>query len=361
MEREPKKAVKSEMLLTPEMEFKGDFENISTPEQFLDAVDFETLNRIFDTLQRHSAHEEDIKSSGHRVTPENIEFKAPARDGESVYSSQGSALPATGRILLKWDFPENQRIEPSELINVLSTLMHESAHIRGGYEHVTLTQDYSSDDHRDWISTVQSKAGLEVTNREYRGVGVEGTRHDKVYGLNLNEAVTEDIAHHVLKEYLIQTGNTSYLKDTSTLEKIGSGAYLLERMVLFCAIDEISKDTEVPASIVWNALVSAYMAGSSEVLGIMEDFAWQNRDNELRLVTAGLVDDVKIEKHTNIDGLLQGLGELNDLQVMLSENNLEKAFELLENNKQILSKRSELLNSVKFKSKVLSDALGLRK
>jgi hypothetical protein len=147
--------------------------------------------------------------------------------------------------------------------------------------------------------------------------GLEETTYDAesgdqiVKGLSLSEAVTENISHEVMNEYLRRTGNEKYLRDSEyTYPVFNEGAYSLDRIVLGIVIDELASSLQVDEGLIWQGFVAAYMNGNTDLQSLLEDI---QRELERTPAIAELVKLMRSNKplfkteHTE-ESVLESLG-----------------------------------------------------
>lgn len=339
----PQNALKTELVLTPEMEFKGDFENVSTPEQFLNAIDFEVLNNIFDLLSAKSTKDTVRHNLGHRIEREKIHFVSKKTNEEVQLSRLGTARPYTGEIDLLWNRDTVSPISPSTNIELLATLTHEATHVRGGYNHEIHASEFEND---VYSSVTTTSVGVE---KFFKTTGKYG-ESKKSFALNLNEAITEDIGREVLREYLIRTGNSSYLKDEKTLKEVGIGSYYNERLVFSCLLEVLSERFELPRDVLWKAFVHAYMNSSSEIIPLMLQMGETlERTEAIQVFVHNLFWEMKEEEFIEAE------------LAMDMATNLEQYSNDREVRVKALKKHIDILRSMEFDTVALQDALDLRK
>jgi len=279
-----------ELLLTPEMEFKGTFEYISTPEEFLDAIDFKALNDIFDELILKSGGTENVNNSGHKVERDKIEVEPfMTRDGTKPYF--GRATIDTGEIELIWIVLNQKDIEGK--MHVLKTLVHEAVHVRGGYKCTKGLAVLESDENLKIERVKHENIGLKQTSSGFSAEVVDSglgaiSSSALVLGVSLNEAVTENIAHEILSEYLIRTGDSGYLLEKKVLGFLGEGSYAVDRMILSIVIGALANELDISMEEIWKGFVKAYMQGDTDILDLMSEV-------ESRLVNTPEISKVAME------------------------------------------------------------------
>lgn len=243
-----------------------ELEQVTTPEKFLKAIDFNVINDLFDELTRKAAGGGETHVSGHHVSPENISFDRPhvlevlrLRTYEPR-SLRGTTNVPEGSIKLTWDLKDSEKHQNYRAIDLLRTLLHESTHLRGAYK--SKESGRGSYEENNWEKEMQFQIGLQnaaVHASLQRGIETE------VRGVSLNEAITETIAMDILPEYLIRTGNTGSLKDSRLLQELGPGAYIVDRVLLQLVIEKLAEKFEVDRDLVWRGFVQAYMTGSTSL------------------------------------------------------------------------------------------------
>lgn len=235
---------------------KGDFDVALTQEQFLDAVDFKTLNDIFDTLVAKSHGDEAVSNTGHIIERERITFLeniVHTKLEEGGLSARGQAMVHTGEIFMVWDGKDSREPKIKNLDN-LHVLVHEATHIRSGFAQGELRGN----------SLVKAgRMGLE----DLYGEGDP----DKIlaFGTSLNEAVTENLSHEVLSEYLLRTGNSSYLTSPELLNGISGGIYHVDRILFSIIAASLAESMGVSRDEVWKGFVHSYMSGNQDVLELL--------------------------------------------------------------------------------------------
>ncbi|MDB5264469.1 MAG: hypothetical protein JWN64_40 [Parcubacteria group bacterium] len=281
----------------------GDFDKASTPEEFIQSVDFNAINSIFDSLIKKAGGADRVNVSGHDVSPTRISFDV-SDNGEGFYVTAGEAKVYSGEIALEWPSTVQQS-RAQRNISLLKSLLHESAHIRGAYTEQLERMEGGE------ISEATVRHGLwerHVTN----------TGTDSQTALSLNEAVTEDIAHEVLREYLIRTGNSSYLTDPAILERLAMGAYVNDRLALSVIIQVIANETKVDKDQVWKGIVRAYMSGNDDLHKLFSDIETTIQENpRAQDVLTMLKSDTRIDHYLPINSLYSVVDDpLEQLEVM---------------------------------------------
>lgn len=234
-------------------------EDVRTPEEFLQAVDFNVLNDIFDTLIRRVEAEQPASVTGLRVSPERVTFDAKADSHGQEMTAAGRSNVSSGKIALLWGKNDASAHPAYNVLTLLGTLMHEATHVRGGYT--------ARGRERGNEFEVTIRAGL----RESR-YNRANPHRNKIIALSLNEAITEDISHEVLHEYLIRTGNSAFLNDPRLANELSnSEGYVLDRFVLATVIDALAREVGVPREEVWKGFVQAYMSGNTDVKELFAD------------------------------------------------------------------------------------------
>lgn len=234
-----------------------ELEEVSTPEEFIRAIDFNVLNDIYDALAKRSRDAGMSSTSGHRINPGKIEFTPRLGAVDRIVTS-GSADIENGSIEISWVHTEDVTSR-YRAISTLKTLAHESTHVRGGYKCESV--------HESGVSGFVIRRGLSenVYQRDKEHI------KDEIVGVSLNEAVTEEISHEVLREYLRRTGHGDYLTDKALANELGIGAYAVDRFVLKFLIEVLSQQLNVSQSEVWKGIVHAYMNGNQDISGMLAD------------------------------------------------------------------------------------------
>lgn len=349
-EDEPSAEELPPLLLTPELAFNGDFENISSPEEFIAAVDFTVLNTIFDEMIAKSGGEGEVQNSGHKIDPSKISFKKDLKEIPAEGKVVGRAIVERGEIELVWDYPEHSRVRPEKIIKLLATLAHEATHVRGSYVHeiVESPSGVTVKGSDDAILKLEMKTGVE----EIQGSSTLPGSYTYSYsysGTSLNEAITENIALEVLREYLLRTGNSGYLADKHTHTEMGSGIYILERLAFNAVVSAFAEELHLSKEEVWRAFVHAYLRGNIEVLDMMREFGKiLSTTPEIDLLAKALTLDISLTViGISTDSILEAVASLG-------------GHEEIKDRLSALGKRVRILNSVEFKNIALKDALGLR-
>lgn len=235
---------------------------------FVESVDFDTLNAIFDEVAQRATGSQESNNTGFRIDKKKIRFY-------SSLSSElmGEANVSDGFIEIKWpeldtSLPISIAIE-KRAAEVLHTLIHEGTHVRGGYQSVKKSTDTSlvgQPRPESWVETRRHRVGLResevVTKHSYsqdEGESYLETGTEAV-GTSLNEAITENIARQLYLVYLTRTGNGKYLK----FEDVG-GSYQADRLVFSLLLAKLAPKLEVSEEDLWRSFVHAYMSGTVEI------------------------------------------------------------------------------------------------
>lgn len=247
---------------------RGDFDVMEKPQEFLDRVDFKTLNSIFDRMQVKTHSDPANLAQGHTIDPKKIVFRyidrwhlTPAEQD----STEGNANIETGEITLLVPDNHSERGVPRGLM-MLQSLIHEATHVRGGYS----LEHHTPIPNTDEVRTLETQVFRIGVQEEIQW---GQTKEMRRYGFSLSEAITENIAHEVLIEYLTRTGNTSYVKDERMMRSLSSGYYVPDRFVLEVLIKKLATDVQIPQVVVWKSLVSAYMSNMYTVTNIVRDIS----------------------------------------------------------------------------------------
>lgn len=274
-----------------------DFDDIPTKEAFLERVDFQVLNEIFDKLK---GKVESVQTREHRVVPDSILF-IDKEDVEkhAMEGVGGRASVVEGRIKLVWKSSEGN--DTAENLTLLKTLIHESAHIRGGYVEA----------HTDeWVTplTLKTEGNVRTGLNETIFTIVDGKQQGELMGhaLSLNEALTEEIAHDVFREYLLRTGNSGYLKNQALHTEI-RGSYFDDRVMLHVVVHALAKELGTSEEEVFRGFVHTYMSGSVELEELFRDIEAELADDPVAL---DLVEKLKANHSQTLD--LESLPRLID-------------------------------------------------
>jgi len=282
-------------------QYPRNLDGIDSPESFIEAVDFDTLNEVFDSLSRKSEGASEVHTLGHRVTRDIITFTES--NTEEVQSNLGSARIKEGTITLNWKKTDEGKSKSYQTIRMLQTLAHEAAHIRAGY----FMKDWERGtiENLDYESGFTLNSGLSQTDYSTRTELKKG-------GLSLDEAVTEDIANEVLAEYLKRTGSAGYLKDPYLRKELGGGAYIVDRLILGVVIDGLAQSIGVHRDEIWKGFVQAYMSGSTELWSLLADISAQLENQpEIAELVSSLGSNVSMDKKDELS-ISQIMDRFND-------------------------------------------------
>lgn len=302
---------------------KGDFDVAMTQEQFLDAVDFKTLNDIFDTLVAKSHGEEGVNSTGYKIERARITFHENifTKLEDMELTTRGQADVETGKILITWD-EKDSREHKLKNLDYLHALVHEATHIRSGFVagelngnssvkagRSGLLESYSEDEHEYFLS----------------------------FGTSLNEAITENLSHEVLSEYLLRTGNATYIKNPTLLNSISGGVYHTDRILFSVIVMSLSEALSVSRDEIWKGFVQAYMSGNQSVLELL---------GRIKL---------ELSKSEEIAEMVTLLSSDTSLHGYVSTNAIYKVLDTNVKRYEVYSKVSE-----PFDKKYLQNVLGIR-
>ncbi len=311
-------------------------EDVKTPEEFLQAVDFNVINDIFDTLVRKAEDGQPVSITGNRISPELVVFGIPTQPQDEKLTIDGSSNVSSGRISLIWG-EHNTSVHPAyRVINTLATLIHEATHVRGGYK----TEEWERVGVHDasWAMGYILRTGLRESRSETNHDAPD-PRQEKI-ALSLNEAVTEDISHEVLHEYLVRTGNSTFLSDSNLARVLGDRqGYTLDRLVLATVIDALARELQVPRDEVWKGFVQAYMSGNTDVKQLLADIGRE------------LEDDPNVAELVTFLASDQPLGEIGTL----TEDSVIERIKIPDNAREVMDRVIDAFDAKKFKN-----ALNLR-
>lgn len=236
-------------------------ERVATPEEFLDAVDFDALNDIFSTILKKSG--EDSPETRH------LSRNSISVDMSSLESPSGAVEPAlahreTRTITLYWKEVEKAHGgDPAIPIGVmaLQILIHEMTHL------------YSRE--VSWPDSPVAQRG-----QEHVGFGLADyirpkrrRKNDKRLSRaaeSLNEAVTEEVALEAFSEYLRRKGQGALLKNENIQSLAGRG-YTGDRIIFNTVVDALAKKLEVHRDMVWRGFVQEYMNGNTQAIELVRD------------------------------------------------------------------------------------------
>ncbi|MDP1689927.1 MAG: hypothetical protein Q8L52_01860 [bacterium] len=278
-------------------------ENVKTPEDFLNAIDFQTLNEIFTKLAQKSGKD----------NPVWIDKSIIQIDTEIGNSGENGRTPGktiNGEVILYWESILQAEIPfPFEAAHVL---IHELVHITA--RQMSVIDRGVSEDIRD--------LGVLVSNGLFETVTPLGENEDKgtAFAYYLNEAVTEQIAGEVMSEYLRRTGNGALFR---TVNNGKDDAYDVERIFLDAVIDSLAERLEVSRDTVWRGFVQMYLNGSQStqnlVLKISEELGGDKDGRKVLQLFKRLSGTIKKEetltmaKHDEmLDDLQRNISYLKD-------------------------------------------------
>jgi hypothetical protein len=90
--------------------------------------------------------------------------------------------------------------------------------------------------------------------------------------VNLDEAVTEQIAQEVFDTYLKRTGNKKLIRDEERI-LFGAGTYTIERIILQKIIDALSLELHVDRELIWKGFIREYLNGNEAPKALLENIA----------------------------------------------------------------------------------------
>ncbi|HVW71569.1 MAG TPA: hypothetical protein VHB93_00240 [Candidatus Paceibacterota bacterium] len=311
-------AVKKEQFPRPTVAL----EDVKTPEDFLNAVDFKTLNDIFDKLVIKSTDTVPARNTGHKVLPERISFVKTLSDQEGVETSGGAEV-STGEIELVWKQDSDGIAKTGKM---LKTLMHESTHVRGGYRS------------EQWEREVTPGAGVEASAIVRKGLQEWRAHlspdseeiHTSRIGVSLAEAVTEEIAIEVFREYLLRTGNANSIGSSLDHDK---GSYLSDRVALAIVIEVLARKLSLHRDEIWKGFVQAYMNGNAETHIILTGIVSELRDEPkfLELISVIASETTNTESGRMTIAAIANLGATSDALAALEHTNRPFDMEKIKN------------------------------
>jgi hypothetical protein len=220
-------------------------QEVQTPEDFLNAVDWNLLNNLLDKLELRSGKSKKEIQKSRRIQKRLVTISSkPERESYGVTRGDGKS------IRLYWH-PIAQDVSNIGVL-ALGTLIHEAVHVRAT---------------RSRRHTTRGLSRIPFWNLK------------KVAGA-LNEGVTEMIAQEILHKYLSEIGLTSLLDETE------KGVYAEERICLALLMNSIAHNTGVEQDAVWGAFVREYFNGSSRkpdklIKNIAKDLTENPEGNDL--------------------------------------------------------------------------------
>jgi hypothetical protein len=278
-------------------ESKIALENAKTPEEFLSAVNFEEINHIFDILISRIGHDVQHYSTGHRVVKEKISFVPNfTEDGKATFN--GKCDVETGEIIIVWDTSAHNDL--ADKIYLLKVLIHESTHVRAGFYYGT--EKYNQESFPRFM-----RSGINEIWQSSEDSTVE-------IGTSINEAITENISHEVLHEYLVREGYSGYMKQSDVRSELMMGSYTTDRVVLSLIIDALARIIETPRENVWVDIVSTYLSGSQDIKSFF-DMIQNELESEKELDTIiPLMLSGKSLEDLNIDATLFHIAKKEDAE-----------------------------------------------
>lgn len=237
-------------------------ESAQTFEDFIEAVDFDALNRIFDSIALKSE-----RDGSRKITKDIIINHVSANFGQEETGVAGADIE-NFQIHFSWSEVKRRTNEFGEKMSVgvaaLHMLIHEMVHLYARTE----SSDLKEGDAR---LRVEDGASVLLTGLEDRQTGVSGERSK--LGVKLNEAVTEQIALQVFDTYLHRTGDRYLIRnDIDGSEDLNREGYLYERVLLNVVIQTLAESVGLKNSedVVWHGFVQAYMNGNQAVTELMD-------------------------------------------------------------------------------------------
>lgn len=263
------KSVKAERFPHPTMAL----EDVKTPEDFLNAVDFNELRAIFGTVIGKAGDQEQAVDLGTiRVARDET---GPRIFGEEITAEiAATANRDTGQITLYADEIEKmiQKLHahdpeldaPSVGYTVLHVVVHELTHMQSKKTPVTVEDGFE-----------RGTAGFVDFLR----------RSDEriiTLGRALDEAMTEEVALEVLKEYLHRTGSRSLLAKPE-IQNAALHFYVLDRVVLHGIADGLATSIGVPQEVAWRGMVHEYMNGNHSTYELLKALISELVESEVAL------------------------------------------------------------------------------
>lgn len=231
-------------------------EDVKTPEDFLHAVDFKTLNEIFDEMATKAGRAKDIEQSDwiskEKVT---IDFRPITKRGDVT---EGGSYNSRKGITMLWNALVAS--EAPIYLAALHNLIHETAHSRSRYYEVydeTLPEA---------VVPVRSGKGL------IEGWIPKDTEKLIPFAMSLDEAVTEEIALEVVAEYLRRTGNSNLIQGEG-MQRITTMSYTGNRIMFQTIIGELGDRLGVDRILVWRSFIQMYLSGEESTVNLLHSIA----------------------------------------------------------------------------------------
>jgi len=250
-------------------------EQVETAEQFMEALDLEMINGIYDKLQEKSG----IPPEKRAAIPEKSIFlrsKFKLHDliiggsfQQASHFSEKENTDVRGRITLAWPSIKMNaaalNIPPWQL--ALDTIIHEIGHYVSYQEDMYSSKEAEDAAHRVFFKNFDSlPAGTVMADSR---VGMQEVRSEKetvtafvqkltAHGKALNEGITERLAQEVSQEYSRRKG----LSPSVILQPM---SYPGERKMLDAVIIALADALSVDKDLVWRGVVRVYFSGEQGV------------------------------------------------------------------------------------------------
>lgn len=282
------------------------FEAISTPESFLEDIDFTVLNQIYDEIEKKSGkvpNEKDWVTKGDIIFESENKVAYEQFGGiEFIRDEKGDVIGH--KVLLFWQImlskPNFSRAD------ALKTMMHEMAHLRGRDKQMA-EQNISN-------STGFHYGMLDV----YVPIDQLGQPEGQPYilGRSINEAITEKIASEVLGIYLHRTGGHLFHPPVYS-------SYMIDQIILEAVINELSTRIKVNTETVWQAFVRMYLNGDESTEQLLKQIGMAIGDTPDGQSILDLLFKVNPKKQS--DDFTNTVSDLATTQMLPKAQNQSKA------------------------------------
>lgn len=250
---------------TESIKSERSLEGVSTPNEFIEALDFPVLNDIFrSVLTKSGSPNKDlykiIDSSDVHIDTEDRSETAAQYSFEDGIVLNWRKIVADANVLK--EVLQQKEMDTSEhsLVGLaaLQNLIHEHLHK---------------------ISRIRLEVA-EYNPTNFLPEEIELTKGFTQNGdfVSLDEAVTEQIAQELFDSYLIRTGNRASLQLSERI-MFGATNYLFDRVLLHKLLDLLSEKIGIDRDIVWRGFVREYMNGDEAPRTLLENVRRELEDN----------------------------------------------------------------------------------
>lgn len=304
-------------------------EEVSSFEEFIDAVDFEALNGVLEHIARKSG-----RAFSRRVRREDIIDDTATLDRMSEDKKidvHGGADPIQFKVHFSWSrHTESVKAWGDKVpagVQALHALIHEITHLYAKRSLKAL--EVGDKDLRTSGPAVQS-----ITGYQEQQFGTEAFEISQV-AVSLNEAVTEELGLEVFNEYVRRVGERSMISAYPEAGKImNTISYASDRLLLQAVISSLAKRLGVDRDLVWGGFVRGYINGEEKTTELVVDIMRQLMDHEM----SALLSTQMLEGHALSDSPDKVLGGFEYEHVRVAAD--------------------KILGSIQINS--IEDALGLR-